>query len=101
IGFAGRYGFIQPGSAEPMVETVRVKEAVANGLTIALAASFLMVTCNVAEERDVRVDVSYFRTSSPGTATQNMVASLNETLRVLLFFPDANEVAAEAEGYFR
>jgi hypothetical protein len=102
LGFAARYGsVIQGPAAEPMVESVRVNEAITNGLTVALALSFLMVTCNIAEERDVRWDVSYFRTSSPGTATQNVAASLNETLRVLLFFPDANEVATEAENYFR
>jgi hypothetical protein len=88
------------GSDEAVEET-RVREAAGGGLTVALAAALLFVVGYVAAERDVKWDVSYFRTSLPGTATESIVASLSEPLRVLLFFPDVNEVKDEVRSYFR
>ncbi len=87
-------------SDDANVEAFRVREMAWSGLTIALAMSFLMVTCNIAEQRNIRVDVSYFKTSSPGSATVNMTNSLNDELRVLLFFPEVNDVAEEVNSYF-
>ena len=63
-----------------------------SGLTIALATCFWMVTCNVAQERNVAKDVSYFKTSSPGDSTKRIVGASSEPIRVLLFFPTTNEV---------
>jgi hypothetical protein len=104
LGLTGREWF--PSASEKVVdeaavELFRVREMATAGLTIALAAGFLMVTCNVAKERDTRKDVSYFKTSRPGSASVNMVASLNEPMRVLLFFPEVNQVADEVEAYFQ
>jgi hypothetical protein len=82
------------------VELAKVRELASSGLTVALAASFLMVTCHVSTERNARVDVSYFKTSSPGEATINMVSSVTDPIEVLLFFPQVNEVKAEVRGYF-
>jgi len=104
LGMTGRGGFPKPGedmAEDAAVEVFRVREMASSGLTIALAAGFLMVTCNVAKERDVREDVSYFKTSRPGPSTVSMVGSLSEPMRVLLFFPEVNEVADEVEAYFR
>jgi hypothetical protein len=84
-----------------VVELQKVREFATNGLTIALAASFLMVTCNVADQRDVRKDVSYFKTSQPGSATVAMAKSLGEAVTVYLFFPEVNEVADEVDAYFK
>lgn len=82
------------------VERHRVAEAASNGLTVALAGCFLFVACYIVSERDHKWDLSYFRTSSPGSATVNMVSSLSEPLRVLLFFPEVNEVKDEVRAYF-
>jgi hypothetical protein len=82
------------------VELAKVRELATSGLTVALAASFLMVTCHVATEHNKRVDVSYFKTSSPGEATINMVSSVADPIEVLLFFPQVNEVKTEVRGYF-
>jgi hypothetical protein len=82
------------------VEEVRVREAATSGLTVALAAAFLFVLGFIASERDVKLDVSYFRTSLPGTATEHMVEGLSEPLRVLLFFPEVNDVKSEVTSYF-
>jgi hypothetical protein len=67
---------------------------------VGLALCFLMVTCQVSDERNIQRDVSYFKTSSPGESTRKMVASSSDPLRVLLFFPDANEVRDQIRGYF-
>jgi len=82
------------------VDSFRVTGMAASGLSIALAAAFLMVTCNVAKERNIRKDVSYFKTSSPGEASKNMARAVSEPLKVLLFFPAVNEVKDEVRGYF-
>lgn len=86
--------------SEASVDSYRVKAMASSGLTIALAAAFLMVTCNVADQRNVSKDVSYFRTASPGTATVAMTRSISEPLKVLMFFPDVNEVRTQVRGYF-
>jgi hypothetical protein len=85
---------------EEAVESFRVREMSASGLTIALAAALLMVTCNVASQRNIRKDVSYFKTSSPGSATVNIARSVSEPIKILLFFPKVNEVKNEVRGYF-
>ncbi len=83
------------------VELRRVREMGASGLTIALAAALMMVTCNVAREKSIREDYSYFRTSAPGSSTEKIVESMSGTLKVLLFFPEINEVTTEVDNYFR
>jgi hypothetical protein len=82
-------------------EAYRVVEAAVSGLTIAFAAGMLGLFSFIAAERDVKGDLSYYRTSMPGTATQGMVKSLEQPLRVLLFFPEVNEVKDEVSSYFR
>ncbi len=83
------------------VEFQRMREMGVSGLTIALAAALLMVTCNIAKQKNVRKDVSYFKTAQPGESTRKIVETMSEPLRVLLFFPAVNEVGEEVEGYFR
>ena len=85
---------------EAGVEYFRVREIGWSGLSVGLALAFLMVTCQVAGERNVQRDVSYFKTSSPGESTRKMVASTSD-MKVLLFFPDANEVKDQVKGYFQ
>jgi hypothetical protein len=92
---------LQGGAADDeAVEYLRVKDTATSGVSIALAAAFLLVTCNVAKERNIHRDVSYFKTSSPGPATQALVGQFAEPLKVLLFFEDVSEVAEEVNGYF-
>lgn len=82
------------------VELRRTREMGVSGLTIALALAFLMVTCNVAREKNIRKDVSYLKTSQPGDSTRKVVEAMNDPVRVLLFFPELNEVGGEVKGYF-
>ena len=88
------------GDEATSVDSYRVSAMITSGLTIALAAGFLMVTCNVADQRNIRRDVSYFKTSSPGSATIAMVKSISEPVKVLLFFPEINEVKEEVRRTF-
>jgi hypothetical protein len=103
LGLALRTSFdVQagPGNEDAGVEYFRVREIGWSGLSVGLALSLLMVTCQVATERNVRRDVSYFKTSSPGDSTRNIVAASSDPLKVLLFFPDVNEVKNQVKGYF-
>ena len=86
---------------EAGIEYFRVREIGWSGLSVGLALSFLMVTCQVADQRNVQRDVSYFKTSSPGDSTQKMVASSSDPIKALLFFPDANEVKDQVRSYFQ
>jgi hypothetical protein len=105
LGTALRTGFdVQRdggGDEEAGVEYLRDRELGWSGLSVGLAMSFLMVTCQVADQRNVQRDVSYFKTSSPGESTVKMVASSSDPMKVLLFFPDANEVKDQVRGYFQ
>ena len=84
-----------------LVELRRIRSAAASGLTVALALCFLVVAGFVAHARDVKIDLSYFRTSQPGEATLKVAQSFEQPLRALLFFPDVNEVGDEVLGYLR
>lgn len=50
---------------------------------------------------DVNTDLSYFKTTSPSESTRSLVEGLTEDTAALLFFPPANDVLTEVEGYFQ
>jgi hypothetical protein len=100
LGIPLRTAFDLKSGTDEGVEYRRVREIGWSGLTVALAASFLMVTCQVASERNHQKDVSYFKTSSPGDSTKHIVQASQEPIKVLLFFPDPNEVKDQVRGYF-
>ena len=83
-----------------LVELGRMREATFSWLGLAFALVFAMALQYVASERDRRADFSYFRTAKPGDATRKLVASLDEPVKVSLFFPPANDVAEEVNSYF-
>lgn len=85
---------------EAGTEYSRVREIGWSGLSIALAASLMLVTCQVASQRNVQRDVSYFKTASPGESSQKIVAASADPIKVLLFFPDPNEVRDQVRDYF-
>jgi hypothetical protein len=84
----------------PKLELGRMREAMYSGFGLGFALVFSLGLQYVASERDAKADFSYFRTSKPGDATKNLVASLDEPLKVALFFPPANDVAEEVKAYF-
>jgi hypothetical protein len=100
LGIPLRTAFDLKGGPDEGVEYRRVREIGWSGLTIALAASFLMVTCQVAKDRNHQKDVSYFKTSAPGDSSKHIVAASQDPIKVLLFFPDPNEVKEQVRDYF-
>jgi ABC-type uncharacterized transport system len=100
LGVALRTSIDLTSGADEGIEYMRVRDIGLSGLTVGLALALLMVTCNVAEDRNMSKDVSYFKTSSPGESTQKIVAAQNDTIKVLLFFPPSNEVANQVRDYF-
>lgn len=83
------------------VDFFRVRDVGWSGLSIAFALGLLMVTCNVAKERNIQRDVSYFKTSMAGESTQNIVRTSGDPLEVHLFFPEANEAKEYVTSYFQ
>ena len=101
LGIARRTGIdVSKGNDDEGVELLRVRDIGWSGLTLGLAASFLMVTCNVANQRNIQKDVSYFKTSSPGESSINIASASAEPLKIVLFFPDPNEVKDQVKAYF-
>jgi hypothetical protein len=101
IGLPLRTSFdLAGGGDDEGVESFRVRDLGWSGLSVALATSLLFVTCQVATSRNVQKNVSYFKTASPGDSSQNIVKSWGEPVRVLLFFPQVNEVKEQVRGYF-
>lgn len=101
LGSARRTGIdLSGGEADAGLDYFRVREVGWSGLTVAFALSLLFVTCQVAKERNVSRDVSYFKTSAPGESTVNIVSASTEPITVHLFFPETNEVKEQVLTYF-
>jgi hypothetical protein len=88
------------GGSDAGLDYLRAREVSWSGLSLAFAVSLLFVTCQVANERNVSRDVSYFKTSAPGESTRNIVAASTDPIKVHLFFPEGNEVKEHVVGYF-
>jgi hypothetical protein len=102
LGVALRTAFdVSSLKEEASVEYFRVREIGWSGLSVGLAMALVMVTCQVAGQRNVQRDVSYFKTSTPGESSRNIVANSSDPLKVLLFFPETNEVKDQVKGYFQ
>jgi gliding motility-associatede transport system auxiliary component len=84
----------------PRLGIARIRDAVWSGVGLAGAVVFAFALCYVGAERDKKVDLSYFRTAKPGEATRKIVGQLDQPIQVSLFFPPANEVREEVQGYF-
>jgi hypothetical protein len=82
------------------VELRRVSTAAHAGLTLALSVIFLFSINYVAAERDVRRDVSYFKTTRPSEGSLSLVKRLDQPLQVVLFYRRANDVLGQLEPYF-
>ncbi|MES1157873.1 MAG: DUF4350 domain-containing protein [Haliangium ochraceum] len=89
-----------PMARAPRVELGRVRAAQFSGLGLAFILTFAFSLAYAASERDKKVDLAYFRTTRPGESTRKIVRSLDQALTVALFFPNANEVREEVDGYF-
>ena len=82
------------------VELRRVRGAAFDGLSIAFALIFVVSMNFVANERDVRKDFAYFKTTAPSEGTVDMVEGLGTDVQAVLFFPQVNEVLDQVRPYF-
>lgn len=82
------------------VEERRVRSAAFDGLSIALSFVFVVSINFVAAKRDIRKDVSYFQTTRPSDSTKNMVKALGTDVKVILFYPEVNDVLSQLRPYF-
>ncbi|MDH5672325.1 MAG: GldG family protein [Myxococcales bacterium] len=82
------------------VELRRVRTSMHAGLSLGLSIVFLVSMNYVATKRDVRKDVSYFRTSEPSQGSLRMIEKLDEPLTVVLFFRPASDVLLQLRPYF-
>ena len=90
------------GSAGALkVDALRVRETAANILSLALAGSALVLIGYVASALNRTADFSYFKTSRPGEAVQEIVRSMDGTLTAAVFFPEVNAVRDEVLNYLR
>jgi hypothetical protein len=84
----------------PAIEAGRVQDAILSGLGLSGALVFVFAAVYVGYARDVKWDLSYFRTTRPGAATRHIIEGLDEPVQVSLFFPPSNEVRDEVLEYF-
>ncbi len=82
------------------VEVRRVYGAAYDGIAIALSFVFVISMVFVANEREERKDLTYFRTSMPSGTTLRMLDSLGEPVHAVLFFSRNNEVETQVQPYF-
>jgi len=88
-------------SRAPAVEEQRVQDAVLSGLGLASVLVSALALGWVADARDAKVDLSYFRTARPSEATRAIVRGLTEPVTLTLFFPPGNDVGAAVGEYAR
>lgn len=82
------------------VELRRVRTAAYAGLTLAFSLIFLLSINYVATARDVRRDLSYFRTTQPSQTTLRMLDKLEAPVRAILFWRRNDDVLQQTEPYF-
>ncbi len=83
------------------VEIRRVQIAVYSGMGLALAIVFLATANYVAFKRDIRKDLSYFKTTKPSEVTHKMIRKLGEPIRVVIFYDKGSDLLPQVEPYFR
>jgi len=83
------------------VEEERVRDAVLSGLGMSSVLVAALALGWVADVRDAKVDLSYFRAARPSEATRALVRGLTEPVTLTLFFPPGNDVGAAVWDYAR
>ena len=82
------------------VELRRVRTAAQAGLTLAFSIVFLLSLNYVVTARDLRRDLSYFKTTEPSTASKRMLDKLEGPVKAILFWRKTDDVLQQAEPYF-
>jgi hypothetical protein len=82
------------------VELRRVRTAAQAGLTLAFSVVFLLSINYVITARDVRKDLSYFKTTEPSAASKKMLERLESPVKAILFWRRTDDVLQQTEPYF-
>ena len=69
----------------PVLDAGRLRSARMAGLGISFAAVFTFAISYVAAERNVKVDLSFFRTAKPGDSTKKIVQALDKEIQIHIF----------------
>ena len=87
-------------SSPVVIPARRVRETAVHGLVAAMGLCLVFPLNYVATKRNERVDLAYFKTPTPGTATRALVDALEQPVTVRIFMPPSSEVAQELRAYF-
>lgn len=88
-------------TASPVVMPVgRIRDSLTHGLVAAMGIALVFPVNYVAQEKNERWDLAYFKTPTPGTATIKLVEALQDKVTVRVFMPPSSEVAQELRSYF-
>lgn len=82
-------------------ESRRVRAAAAAGGALAMVAVYGSLLVYASGGITKKWDYSFFKTSRPGESTLKIAKSVPETIRVVAFFPEVNEVRNEVESYLK
>ena len=81
-------------------ERAQVRRSTTRGLALALFLAVLFVGNYLAVQHDEKFELSAANTASAGPQTRQAVRDLTEDVRVVLFFPRANDVGERVARYF-
>jgi hypothetical protein len=87
-------------SSPVMMQPRRVHHLTSHALVIAMAIGLVFPLNYIGVKSNERWDLAYFKTPTPGTATQALADSLAEPVDVRIFMPPSSEVALELRSYF-
>lgn len=82
------------------VQPLRVRNAIDNGVVVALAISLLFPLNYLASQTNQRSDHAYFKTTEVGGSSRAIVENLTEPVIARVFLPTSSDVAAELMPYF-
>ena len=90
---------LYPMRRAPRLEKRRVRTAIVGGAALSFAVIYASLFTFAANDLDLEVDFSYFKTSEPSRSTRLIAESLTEPVEIVAFFPEVNDVRDEVEAY--
>lgn len=91
---------VAPVAYNPRYEHARVRTATNRGLSLGLFLAALFFANYIANAKNEKIELSAENTTKPSDQTRQAVRDLTKPVRILLFFPRANEVAETLQRYF-
>jgi hypothetical protein len=83
-----------------LVQRARIQHVRDTAILIGLAIALVFPANFLAIQKNKRWDLTYFKTTEAGSATVNLVASLQEPVTVRIFQEPGSEVTSELTAYF-